>query len=76
MPFDIITSINPTVMVGFKFLRLCYDGGVLNLQYPRNAFMTIQCTEASTEVLELKDNEHMTYSSFIIYYHKIITLRY
>jgi len=23
MLFDIITSINPTVMVGFKFLRLC-----------------------------------------------------
>jgi len=38
--------------------------------------MTVQCNEASIEVLELKDNEHMTYSSFIIYYHKIITLRY
>jgi len=38
--------------------------------------MTIQCTEASTEMLELEDNGHMTFSAFIIYYHKILTLRY
>jgi hypothetical protein len=28
--------------------------------------MTVQCTEASTEVLELEDNGHMTFSTFII----------
>jgi len=36
--------------------------------------MTVQCTEASTEVLEQEDNEHMTFSTLIIYYHKIFTL--
>jgi len=38
--------------------------------------MTVQCAEASNEVLEREDNEHMPFSTFITYYHKILTLRH
>jgi hypothetical protein len=34
--------------------------------------MTVHGTEASTEVLEVEDNGHVAFSTFIIYYHKII----